>query len=170
MGTRPVADMDAPIELAEPPTTPIPAPPPVTRTTGSLSRRMILIAAAWILLLLTGGGYALDQVLRAAVTRNFDDQLDYVLTSLIVSAEIGPEGEVINNREPADQRFLEPYSGLYWQVSAKQGEPYRSRSLWDRRLAYGSDHTALGVHAYDSDLFVNRGQAGATASSREKLQ
>ena len=82
------------------------------RTTGSLSRRMILIAAAWILLLLTGGGFALDRVLTAAVTRNFDDQLEYVLTAMIVSSEIGPDGEVVFNREPADQRFLEPYSGL----------------------------------------------------------
>jgi signal transduction histidine kinase len=123
------------------------------RTTGSLSRRMILIAAGWILLLLTGGGYLLDRVLTTAVTRNFDDQLEYVLTALIVSSEIGPEGEVVFNREPADQRFLEPYSGLYWQVSAKGREPFPSRSLWDRRLAFGTDHTDLGVHPYDSQQF-----------------
>ena len=36
---------------------------------------------------------------------------------MISSAEIGPEGEVLFNRAPADQRFLEPYSGLYYQVS-----------------------------------------------------
>src|SRR5438105_3357797 len=77
------------------------------RTTGSLSRRMIFTAAAWIILLLTGGGYALERVLTAAVTRNFDDQLEYVLTALVVSSEIGPDGEVIFNREPADQHFLE---------------------------------------------------------------
>lgn len=165
-----MADIEAPVELADPPTAPVPAPPPVTRTTGSLSRRMILTAAAWILLLLTGGGFALDRVLTGAVTRNFDDQLDYVLTALIVSAEIGPEGEVMFNREPADQRFLEPYSGLYWQVAAKGHDAFPSRSLWDRRLAYGGAHTDLGVHAYDSDQFVSHGQAGATASSREKLK
>ncbi len=90
-----------------------PLPPPdtepratiATRTTGSLSRRMILIAAGWILLLLTGGGFALDRVLTTAITQNFDDQLEYVLTALIVSAEIGPQGEVFNNRELADQRL-----------------------------------------------------------------
>ena len=95
------------------------------KTTGSLSRRMILIAAAWIALLLAGGGFALDRVLVTAVTRNFDDQLEYVLTALIVSADIGPDGEVLFNREPADQRFLEPYSGLYWQVSAPGQETLR---------------------------------------------
>ena len=129
------------------------SPPQKQRTTGSLSRRMILIAAGWILLLLTGGGFALDRVLTAAVTRNFDEQLEYVLTALIVSSEIGPDGEVVFNREPADQRFLEPYSGLYWQVGGKSREPFPSRSLWDRRLAFGTDHTDLAVHAYDSHQF-----------------
>ena len=130
------------------------AAPPMVSTTGSLSRRMIVIAAAWILLLLTGGGFALDRVLTAAVTRNFDDQIDYVLTALIVSAELGPDGEVIFNREPADQRFLEPYSGLYWQVSGERREDFASRSLWDRRLAHGGRHNDLDVHAYDSDQFA----------------
>ena len=36
---------------------------------------------------------------------------------MIASAEIGPDGEVLFTRAPADQRFLEPYSGLYYQVS-----------------------------------------------------
>jgi len=128
------------------------ARPPI-RTTGSLSRRMILVAAGWILLLLAGGGYALNRVLTSAVTRNFDDQLEYVLTALIVSAEIGPDGEVIFNRTPADQRFIEPYSGLYWQVSAPGRDPFPSRSLWDRRIAYGSNHTDREIHVYDSDQF-----------------
>src|ERR1700712_1740815 len=111
-----------------------PRPLPATRVTGSLGRRMIVIAALWILILLAGGGYALDRVLTNAVTRNFDDQLDYVLTSLITSAEIGPEGEVIFNRPPADQRFVEPYSGLYFQISGAGADTFPSRSLWDRRL------------------------------------
>ncbi len=122
--------------------------------TGSLSRRMILIAAVWISLLLAGGGIALDRVLTNAVTQNFDSQLEYVLNSaLIVSAEIDSNGEVFFTREPADQRFLEPYSGLYYQVSAPGQEDFASRSLWDRRLAYGGKHNDLGVHIYDSMQF-----------------
>ncbi len=104
------------------------------KTTGSLSRRMIFIAAGWIMLLLTGGGFALDRVLAAAVTRNFDDQLEYVLTALIVSSEIGPEGEVVFNREPADQRFLEPYSGA---LLAGQRQGPRSPSV---AIAVGPAH------------------------------
>jgi len=128
-------------------------PAEVTRVTGSLSRRMILIAALWIGLLLAGGGFALDRVLTSAVTRNFDDQLEYVLNAQILSAEIGPDGEVVFARAAADQRFVEPYSGLYWQVSGKGHEPFASQSLWDRRLAYGGNHTDLTVHVYDSTQF-----------------
>ena len=123
------------------------------RARGSLSRRMILIAALWISVLLGAGGFALDRVLVAAVTTNADDQLEYVLRSLLVSAEIDTAGEVTFNREPADQRFLEPYSGLYWQVSAPGHEVFPSRSLWDRQIAYGVQHDDRGVHIYDSKQF-----------------
>jgi signal transduction histidine kinase len=145
----PIPAAVAPTAIAGAPTAP--APP---RARGSLSRRMILIAAAWISILLAGGGFALDRVLVAAVTNNADDQLEYVLRSLLKSAEIGPEGEVLFNREPADQRFLEPYSGLYWQVSAPGRDPFPSRSLWDRQLAYGTAHDDRNVHTYDSGQFA----------------
>src|SRR6187551_250024 len=90
---------ETPVTPAKPVEESGPAPTvyPKQKTTGSLSRRMIFIAAGWIILLLTGGGFALDRVLTAAITRNFDDQLEYVLTALIVSSEIGPDGEVVFN-------------------------------------------------------------------------
>ena len=132
-----------------------PAPRPYVRVTGSLQRRMIAIAAVWILVLLTGGGYALDRVLTSAVTRSFDDQLDYILTSLVASAEIGPEGEVVFNRQLSDQRFLEPGSGLYWQVSGGAFDAFPSRSLWDRRLRADRKHNDEGPHLYDSRQFTD---------------
>ena len=95
---------------------------------------MMLIAAGWITILLLVGGFALDRTLTGLVTRNFDDQLDYMLTAMVASAEIGPDGEVFFNRPLGDQRFLEPNSGLYWQISGKGHERFPSRSLWDRTL------------------------------------
>ena len=126
-----------------------------TLRTGSLSRRMILIAAAWILVLLAGGGFALDRVLVSAVTQNFDDRQAYVLKSLLVSAGIDSQGEVWFNREPADQGFLEPGSGVYWQVSGKGHDPFPSRSLWDRRLAYGPARNDDDIHVYTSTQFAD---------------
>ncbi|AEG48832.1 integral membrane sensor signal transduction histidine kinase [Sphingobium chlorophenolicum L-1] len=114
---------------------------------------MIGIAALWISLLLLGGGLALDRVLSDAITRNFDDGMNYVLTAMIASAEIGPDGEVLFNREPADQRFLEPNSGIYYQISGKGHEDWRSRSLWDRALKVKPEHQDDAPHIYDSNQF-----------------
>ncbi|WP_176592865.1 HAMP domain-containing sensor histidine kinase [Sphingobium sp. EM0848] len=114
---------------------------------------MIGIAALWISLLLLGGGLALDRVLTNAITRNFDDGMNYVLTAMIASAEIGPDGEVLFNREPADQRFLEPNSGIYYQISGQGHEDWRSRSLWDRALKVNPNHQDDAPHIYDSNQF-----------------
>ena len=115
---------------------------------------MIIIAALWIGALLGVGGFALDRVLTDAITRNFDDGMSYVLTAMIASAEIGPDGEVLFNRPLADQRFLEPNSGLYYQISARGREDWRSRSLWDRALKVSPGHEDREFHAYDSKQFL----------------
>ena len=115
---------------------------------------MIIIAAGWITLLLIAGGLALDRVLVNAVSDNFDDQMEYVLTAMIASAEIGPDGEVRLNRPLGDQRFLEPNSGLYWQISGKGKMPFPSRSLWDRTLRVDLGHTDAMPHFRTSVEFA----------------
>jgi signal transduction histidine kinase len=123
------------------------------RRIGSLSRRMIGVAALWIAALLLIGGFALDRVLSRSIVDSFDNQLTFVLNSMIASAEIGPDGEVRFNRPPADQRFVEPYSGLYFQISGTGAETFASRSLWDRRLRVSDTHADVKPHLYDSDEF-----------------
>ena len=114
---------------------------------------MILTAAAWITILLIGGGAALDRVLTNSVEQNFDTQIEYVLTAMIASAEIGPDGEIRMNRSLGDQRFLEPNSGLYWQITGKDAMPFPSRSLWDRALRPPVRHKDQAVHFRNSDEF-----------------
>ena len=116
---------------------------------------MILTAAAWITILLIGGGAALDRVLVNSVEQNFDNQLEYVLTAMIASAEIGPDGEIRMNRPLGDQRFLEPNSGLYWQFTGKGAMPFPSRSLWDRALGAPVDHNDQAVHIRNSNEFTD---------------
>jgi len=120
---------------------------------GSLTRRMIVVAAFWITTLLLLGGFGLDRVLSSSIVQNFDDQLKYVLNAMIAASEIGPDGEVRFNRPPADQRFIEPYSGVYFQVSGEGADTFPSRSLWDRRLRVQDRHQDVDVHTYDSDEF-----------------
>ncbi|MFL6800627.1 MAG: sensor histidine kinase N-terminal domain-containing protein, partial [Sphingomicrobium sp.] len=151
-------------EQAAPVTAAAEVPPAATRKTsrrrtGSLTRRMIVIAAVWIAALLLIGGFALDRVLSRSIVDSFDNQLAFVLNSMIASSEIGPSGEVHFNRPPADQRFVEPYSGLYFQVSGAGAETFPSRSLWDRRLRVNGGHADLKPHLYDSDEFSTAGHS-----------
>ncbi|SHN60400.1 Signal transduction histidine kinase [Erythrobacter sanguineus] len=126
---------------------------------ASLARRMGLIAAGWIFVLLLGGGIALERTLTRQVESNFDEQLDYILTAMIASAEIDASSEVYFYRTLGDQRFLEPGSGLYWQISGGNYEPWPSRSLWDRTLTLqgvttkGEDFDSE-VHFYNSAQFA----------------
>ncbi|WP_292626620.1 HAMP domain-containing sensor histidine kinase [Novosphingobium sp. 17-62-19] len=114
---------------------------------------MLLIAAGWITVLLLGGGLALDQTLTGLITRNFDEQLEYMLTAMVASAEVDPDGEVYFNRPLGDQRFLEPNSGLYWQISGQGHEDFPSRSLWDRTLQTTLDQNHIEPFIVDSDQF-----------------
>ena len=120
----------------------------------SLTRRLIGVAALWVGLLLLGGGYALDRVATGSLTDNFDEDLEFILNkALIASSEIGPDGEVRFSRSPADQRFLEPYSGIYFQVSGVGADTFASPSLWDRRLRVEPAHNDVEPHNYDSAEF-----------------
>ncbi len=111
----------------------------------------------WISLLLGVGGVALDRAVGRLLRDNFDEQLGATLTAMIATAEVGPDGEVRFGRRLADQRFFEPYSGLYWQVVSTGQPPFRSRSLWDRRLGPGAATPAVEPRAYD---FAAEGFAG----------
>ena len=51
--------------------------------TGSLTRRMIGVAALWIVALLLIGGFGLDRVLKRSFVDSFDNQLVYMLNSLL---------------------------------------------------------------------------------------
>nr|WP_235945462.1 HAMP domain-containing sensor histidine kinase [Thermaurantiacus tibetensis] len=113
------------------------------RLPGSISRRILLLSLAWIAGLTLVGGLALDRLMTTTLVRNFDAQLAETLPIMIAAAELDPWGDVRFNRPPAEPRFEEPYSGRYWQVSAKGKSDFRSRSLWDRTLALDLDKACL---------------------------
>ena len=132
------------------------ATPVVDKRRGltSLTRRLIGVAALWIGVLLLGGGFALDRVLTSTLTDNFDKQLELIINGMLGASEIGPVGEVRFTRPPADQRFVEAYSGIYFQITGQGAETFASRSLWDRRLKVDTNHQDFKLHRYDSNEFV----------------
>jgi hypothetical protein len=111
----------------------------------------------WIAALLLLGAIGLDRVLTRSIVDSFDNQLAFILNSQgLPWSHDYPDGEVHFNRPPADQRFVEPYSGLYFQISGAGAETFASRSLWDRRLRVIEAHTDAKPHLYDSDEFSTR--------------
>lgn len=110
---------------------------------GSITNRILALAVLWIAALLLLGGIALDRIVTGTIQRNFDEQLATTLPAMIGAAELDPFGEVRFNRAPVDPRFNEPYSGFYWQVSARGHMDFRSRSLWDRQLPLDLDRSCI---------------------------
>lgn len=100
-------------------------------------------------------GLALAPAQTGPQTPQFDAQLDTMLAAMIASAEIAPDGEVIFSRALGDQRFLEPNSGLYWQVSGGGQDAFASRSLWDRKLEVSGRKAWAEPLYYDSVQFPN---------------
>ncbi|MBL4800618.1 MAG: HAMP domain-containing histidine kinase [Emcibacter sp.] len=91
-------------------------------------------SAVWTLFALMFGGYLLSLTFKETVENNFDERLNGLLENLIGISDSNAEGQVSLYRAMADSRFEQPYSGWYWQVSAREEEPFRSRSLWDQSL------------------------------------
>ena len=120
----------------------------------SLTRRLIGVAALWIGVLLLGGGFALDRLLTSTLVGSFDKQLELIINGMFGASEIGPDGEVRFSRPPADQRFVEAYSGVYFQISGTGTDTFASRSLWDRRLQVDTKHQDFKLHRYDSNQFA----------------
>ena len=114
---------------------------------------MFAIAGLWITILLFGGGFMLDRVSTDAITQNFDSSLESVLMAMIRSSEIGPDGEVRLTQPLADPRFLEPLSGLYWQIDGLGHESFRSRSLWESYLPSSKRQGDVAIYTHNSGDF-----------------
>ncbi len=106
------------------------------------SLRLRLLAMALLsttgALALSGAGLAV--LFERHVAQRVDGELETYLRQIAGNIVFGPGGEAAVARPPADPRFDQPLSGLYWQVTGDTGgEPLRSRSLWDSRLTLPAD-------------------------------
>ncbi len=114
---------------------------------GSLRLRLIVGGIAAILVALTIAGAGLTLLFERHVTRTIGNDLDVYLKQLVAGIDVDAQGQVVVNTPPADPRFSEPLSGLYWQVSGGGGLLLRSRSLWDTALKLPEDVPSPGeVH------------------------
>ncbi|RKT44011.1 sensor histidine kinase [Thiocapsa rosea] len=121
------------------------------RPRRSLRARLWIGAALSITLALAVAGLGLLTLFERHVERRIGEELRAQLNQLAAAMTITPEGEVQLAREPADPRFAQPLSGLYWQIDgpARPGL-LRSRSLWDHLVELTDDDLDPGtVHAHE---------------------
>jgi signal transduction histidine kinase len=117
---------------------------------GSLRLRLAAAGAAAIAVALFVAGAGLILLFERHATRALVEDLDVYLRQLAAGVEIDSAGRLLIARSPADPRFAEPLSGLYWQAQGSGGEMERSRSLWDTFMALPSDTPEAGaVHRHD---------------------
>ena len=119
----------------------LPTPTLMLRT-NSLAFRIGAIAAGWSLLGLLVGSYFLSSLFRQSVESAFDNRLLGDLESVIAVAELDCAGTVTMPVPLIAERYVNPFSGWYWQIisienppQAKPKQVMRSRSLWDQSLA-----------------------------------
>jgi signal transduction histidine kinase len=105
----------------------------------SLRLRLIAggIGAILLALGISGAGFAL--LFERHVTRTVGEELNVSLKQLIGSIDLDAAGKLTLTAPPADPRFDEPLSGLYWQASDNRNQVLRSRSLWDTVLQLAPD-------------------------------
>ena len=121
-------------------------------TRGSLRVRLLTAGAASILfaIALAGGGLLL--LFERHVERRVVLELQADLRQLAAGINRAAAGELELRTAPAEPRFTEPLSGLYWQIVPLNDPLLRSRSLWDTVLDLPSDRLADGeVHQHQID-------------------
>jgi signal transduction histidine kinase len=110
---------------------------------GSLRLRLLAAGAASIVLALAIAGFGLLLLFEWHVERRMAAELGSHLNQLVSSVARAGDGTLEVGSPLAEPRFLQPLSGLYWQI-AEEGSStvLRSRSLWDGTLILPPDGPA----------------------------
>jgi signal transduction histidine kinase len=118
---------------------------------GSLRLRLFAAGAASILVALTIAGFGLMLLFERHVERRVVAELQTDLRQLVAGLTLTLDGTLEVSRPPAEPRFQEPLSGLYWQIAPQRGgSVLRSRSMWDATLTLPADDLPDGQeHHHD---------------------
>lgn len=115
---------------------------------GSLRLRLLLAGVVSVLAALALSAVGLTLLFEHHVERRVEAELGVYLDQIVAGLERGADGGLTMSRAPADPRFAEPLSGLYWQIRAGDAV-LRSRSLWDVELMLPPDDLMDGaVHRH----------------------
>src|SRR5690606_14280975 len=108
----------------------------------SLRLRLALIGAVAVVLALGAAGFALSLLFGEHVERRAAAEMEVQLDPALAGLATGPGGSAAA-APPADPRFSNHYSGLYWRIESGE-QVLRWRSLWDQALSLPPDRPAGG--------------------------
>lgn len=119
-------------------------------TRNSLRLRLVAGGIAAIVIALVIAGIGLTLLFERHVARTIAADLDVHLKQLLAGIDVDPQGRLVVTRPPADPRFADPLSGLYWHIAGDRGQMLRSRSLWDTVLSIPDDNPLPGeIHHHE---------------------
>lgn len=107
---------------------------------SSLRVRLIAAAVPGFVVSLALVGVVLVKIYEGAVRHAFDQRLESLAHTLIATAEIDADGELLIEGDLGEPLFERAYSGWYWQMSSSATAEHpaatmrRSRSLFDFAL------------------------------------
>ena len=114
----------------------------------SLRMRLALAGAVAVVVALVIASAALTALFASHVQRRAEAELSVHLDQIVAGLDRGKDGALVLRNPPADPRFDQPLSGLYWQIAAG-GQVLRSRSLWDYALPLPRDELPDGqIHVH----------------------
>ena len=125
-------------------------------TRSSLQLRLIATAALAVIISLSLAWFGISALFERQAQQLVAADLGHTLRLLLAQVKVAPDASLIVPNPPSDPQFALVHSGLYWQISDRNGVRLRSRSLWDGslRLAVAeTDHTAEHV-------FIGQGPEG----------
>jgi signal transduction histidine kinase len=133
---------------------------------GSLRLRLLAAGAASILVALAIAGFGLLLLFERHVERRMAAELSLHLNQLVSSLARAADGTLDIGVPPAEPRFLQPLSGLYWQIAEEGTNTVRrSRSLWDATLPVPPDVPAAGGEVHQHTI---PGPGGASLLTVER--
>ena len=106
--------------------------------TQSIRWRLAIAATLSIIAALTLAGFFLLVLFERHVARRVDHELSAYTKQLAASLTFDRRGNAELATDLADPRFLQPFSGLYWQIAEPDKTVLSSRSLWSHTLATGT--------------------------------
>ncbi len=111
---------------------------------NSLRLRLLIAGGLTLTLALAAAGLGLEILFERHVQRRAIAEMETDIRQLLAGLQVSKEGKITLRRVPSDQRYEQPFSGVYWQVKSTSDTIKRSRSLWDDELAMPQDDLPNG--------------------------